>query len=269
MFSSVFFIIFVPKLNKMNSNNDSFWGSIPIVVKNLVILNALLWLATAILPRISGVDLYPVLGLHYIGASDFKAVQLITYMFMHGGFEHLFFNMFSLYIFGRTLEQYWGPRRFLIYYLITGIGAGLTQELVWYLQLEPIVKELNQLMASGIPAGGVDAGSGEIIRSIPQLIAVKTEFLNRFITVGASGSVFGILLAFGMLFPNIHLFLLFFPVPIKAKYFVVLYGLFELFAGVRSFGFGGDSVAHFAHLGGMLFGLILILFWRKKGTLHK
>jgi membrane associated rhomboid family serine protease len=143
-------------------------------------------------------------------------------MFTHAAFDHIFFNMFALFMFGGVLENYWGQKRYLIYYLATGIGAGLVQLLVCHLQ--------------------------GYIYPVP--------------TIGASGAVFGLLLAFGMLFPDTPLFLMFVPIPIKAKYMVIGYGLIEFFFGVANN--TGDNVAHFAHLGGMLFGIILILYWRKK-----
>ena len=183
------------------------------------------------------------LGLHYFAASDFNAVQLVTYMFMHdpGSFGHVFFNMFSVFMFGRTLEMVWGSKRFLIYYLTTGIGAGLVQEVTWFFSLK-----------DAIDATIVQAG-WETTRAL----------LNNVITIGASGAVFGILLAFGMLFPNAELFIMIIPIPVKAKYFVIFYGIVELFLGVGNF--SGDNIAHFAHLGGMLFGFFLIKYWKKKG----
>ena len=190
-----------------------------------------------------GIDLVKYLGLHYFAASDFNAVQLVTYMFMHdpGSFGHVFFNMFSVFMFGRTLEMVWGSKRFLIYYLTTGIGAGLVQEVTWFFSLR-----------DAIDATIVQAG-WETTRTL----------LNNVITIGASGAVFGILLAFGMLFPNAELFIMFIPIPVKAKYFVIFYGIVELFLGVGNF--SGDNIAHFAHLGGMLFGFFLIRYWKKKG----
>ncbi|MCD7711256.1 MAG: rhomboid family intramembrane serine protease, partial [Firmicutes bacterium] len=149
------------------------------------------------------------------------------------------------YMFGRVLENVWGAKRFLIFYMITGIGAGLIQELVWFWDLRDVIFSGQDM----INLNGV------------QLLS-KSQFLNLFITIGASGAVFGILLAFGMFFPNVPLYIMFLPIPIKAKYFVVFYGLAELFLGVADF--GGDSVAHFAHLGGMLFGYIMIRYWKKK-----
>ena len=226
---------------------NSFFASIPPVTKNLIIINFLIWLATFVLGNRFDFDLTKYLGLHYITAPDFNAAQFITYMFMHDptSISHVFFNMFSVFIFGRTLEMVWGSKRFLFYYFTTGIGAGIIQELVWWLSV-----------------AGQTYVAAETIHGTMVNVPVEM-YTAMFNTVGASGAVFGILLAFGMLFPNAELFLMFIPIPIKAKYFVAFYGIVELFFGVA--GAAGDNVAHFAHLGGMLFGLILILYWRKKG----
>ena len=164
-------------------------------------------------------------------------------MFMHGGFTHLFFNMFAVWMFGRILEQVWGPKRFLFYYLACGIGAGLIQELVQYIHYETVLSAYDS----------VNTGYS---------IIPMEEYLNMMTTVGASGAVYAILLAFGMLYPNNQLFIFPLPFPIKAKFFVIGYAAIELWAGLANS--AGDNVAHFAHLGGMLFGLILILYWRKK-----
>lgn len=228
----------------MFQNRQGFFSSIPPITKNLIIINLLMWLATIVLHKTYGIDLVKYLGLHYIPAERFNAVQFVTYMFMHDpySFTHVFFNMFSVFMFGRTLEMMWGSKRFLIFYITTGIGAALVQEFVWYFSLHNDIMQV--VNAVGWERTGV--------------------ILNNIVTIGASGAVFGILLAFGMLFPNAELFLMFIPIPIKAKYFVVGYGLIELTLGI--YGPGGDNVAHFAHLGGMLFGLILILYWRKKNN---
>lgn len=246
----------------MYNNRTSFIDGIPTVVKNLLILNVLFWLASITFPKMIGIELHQILGMHYFQASTFNPIQLFTYMFMHAGFEHLFFNMFSLYMFGRLLEQVWGEKKFLIFYFATGVGAGIIQQISWYIELRPFIEEINNLAASNLE-NGINIGS-KIIYSAPELFAFKNDILNRFITVGASGSVFGLLLAFGMMFPNMQIFL-FFIMPIRAKYFVILYGLIEFFAGVSSIsGIRVDGVAHFAHLGGMLFGYILIQYWKKK-----
>ena len=222
-------------------------NELPVVTKNLIAINVLVFLATIVLDRY-GYDLNSLLGLHLFLADDFKPFQIVTYMFMHGGFMHLFFNMFALYMFGRVLEMVWGPKRFLIFYMFTGVGAGIIQEIVQYLYYS-----IQLSMYSG-----VDFGAG--------LIVPMAQYLNMWVTVGASGAVYGILLAFAMNFPNERLFVMPFPFPIKAKYFVLIFGAIELFTGLGNS--AGDNVAHFAHLGGMLFGLILILYWRKKGYIN-
>lgn len=178
-------------------------NSIPTVTKNLLIINVLCFFGGVVAMKY-GINLNDLLGLHFFMASDFNPAQLITYMFMHGGFQHIFFNMFALWMFGRTLEQVWGPKRFLSYYMVCGIGAGLVQELVQYIQY---VTELSQY-------DSVNTG----IAVIPM-----AEYLNLMTTVGASGAIYGILLAFGMLFPNSQMFVFPIPFPVKAKYFVMGY----------------------------------------------
>jgi membrane associated rhomboid family serine protease len=208
--------------------------------------------------------------MHYWGAQKFNPAQLVTYMFMHASFEHVFFNMFGLYMFGRILEQVWGPKRFLIFYFVTGIGAGLVQQLFWTVEYHSLISAMTQ---------GIAQNSGQALLPFEDLLRrymsfgnlgafnaiditqMKQMFLNGLNTVGASGVLFGLLLAFGMLFPEQAIFLMFIPIPIKAKYFVIGYAVIELFFGVSSFSF--DSVAHFAHLGGMLFGFFLIQYWKK------
>jgi membrane associated rhomboid family serine protease len=218
-----------------------FLGSIPAVTKNLIIINFLCWLASLVLPRF-GIDLIQLFGLHFLTASDFHFYQLFTYMFLHAtpSLEHVFFNMFAVFMFGRVLENVWGKQRFLFFYLVTGIGAAVMQEIVWFYMLY---------------ADAHNAG-------FPVQELLRHPGINNLITIGASGAVFGILLAFGMLFPNTPLFIMFIPIPIKAKYFVAIYGVIELFLGVANF--NGDNVAHFAHLGGMLFGFFIIRYWKKK-----
>jgi membrane associated rhomboid family serine protease len=217
---------------------------LPTVVKHLLIINVLLYLATFTMNRFH-IDLTDYLGLHFFKASDFKPYQLITYMFMHGNFEHLFFNMFALWMFGNTLENIWGSKRFLWFYMLCGVGAGLCQEVVQYIQYATTLAQYDS----------VNLGGGQVIS--------MANYLNMLNTVGASGAIYGLLLAFGMMFPNSMIYLYFF-VPIKAKWFVIGYAVIELVSGF----IGGGNVAHFAHLGGMLFGLILILIWKKKGRLY-
>ena len=215
-------------------------NNLPVVTKNLLIINVLCFLGMHVAQRY-GVDLNELLGLHFFMASDFNLAQLFTYMFMHGNFNHLFFNMFAVWMFGRTLEHVWGPKRFLTYYFVCGLGAGLVQEGVQYVQY------ITQLSSyESVNLGG--------------MIVSMNEYLNLMTTVGASGAVYGILLAFGMLFPNSEMFVIPIPFPIKAKYFVIGYFVLELFLGL---GGPADGIAHFAHLGGMVFGLFLILYWKK------
>lgn len=212
------------------------------VTKNLIIINILLYFGTVVALRY-GVDLSNYLGLHFFLASDFNPAQLITYMFMHGSFTHIFFNMFAVFMFGRILEQIWGPKRFLFYYIACGIGAGLIQEIVQYISY-------------------ITEYSHYTMFHIGHVMLTREEFLNQLTTVGASGAVYAILLAFGMLLPNERLFIFPIPVPIKAKYFVIGYALIELYAGLANN--PADNIAHFAHLGGMVFGFILIMYWKNK-----
>ena len=217
----------------MNNFRSSIGGMLPTVTKNLLIINGIIWLAQFVLLRRSEIDLTQFFGLHFPASEYFRIYQLVTYMFLHDPFSisHVFFNMFALFMFGRTLEQVWGPKRFLTYYMVTGIGAGLIQLLVLYIRIQAVIP--------------------------PEMFSMVNS-----VTVGASGAVFGILLAFGILFPNAQLFIIPFPFPIKAKWFVIGYGLLELVFGVANR--TGDNVAHFAHLGGMVFGIIMILYWRRK-----
>ena len=217
-------------------------NKLPEVTKNLLAINVLMYLATIVMAK-QGVNLTNMLGLHFFMASDFAPYQIVTYMFMHSGFSHLFFNMFALYMFGGVLEKVWGAKRFLIYYFVCGIGAGLLQEVVQY--------------ASYLQDG---LAAYEVVRT-PSGIIPMDMFLNLWTTVGASGAIYAILLGFGMLFPNERMFIFPLPFPIKAKFFVVGYAAIELFLGVFN---TRDGIAHFAHLGGMVFGLVMILYWRKK-----
>ena len=222
--------------------------SIPTVTKNLLIINVLMFVATWVF-GMKGVDLRDYLGLHFFMASDFKLYQLITYMFIHAGFEHIFFNMFALWMFGVVVENTWGPKKFLFYFIVCGIGAGLVQEIVQFVEFSRL--QLSSLsVAEVIP---VLNESGDIVR-----MSVG-EYLNKWTTFGASGAVYGILLAFGLLYPDQRIFIFPLPIPIKAKWFVLLYVVIELFFAYK---YSGDGVAHFAHLGGMLFGWLIILYWK-------
>jgi len=230
---------------------------IPTVVKNLLIVNGLFFLATMAAQQY-GIDLADMLGLHVPQSDYFQPHQFITYIFMHGGFNHIAFNMFALWMFGSAIENYWGPKRFLIYYMITGLGAGLIHLGVQEWQLFSVMAQLTQEQIAMVQADGV--ATLEMGKNYIDPLLAKYNLLLNIPTVGASGAVFGLLLAFGMMFPNSEIYL-YFLFPIKAKYFVILYGAFELYSGISNN--PGDNVAHFAHLGGMLFGYILIKYWQK------
>ena len=196
--------------------------NLPTAVKNLLIINIIVFLGTELI----GNRMYELFALFPIGSPFFRWWQPVTHMFMHGGFGHIFFNMWSLIVFGPTLERMWGAKKFLIYYFVCGLGAAACHEAVLYF-------------------------------FVPGMLNVPT--------VGASGAIYGLLLGFGMLYPNITLTLVFPPISLKAKWFVVIFAVIELVMGVLG---THDGVAHFAHLGGMLFGLILILIWKKKGEMY-
>lgn len=214
--------------------------SIPPVTRALLLLNLLAFLAKPVMQGL-GVNLEDALGLHFFLAPDFRLWQPLTYMFMHASFSHIFFNMFALWMFGCVIERTLGERRFAVYYLVCGLGAGFIQELAQFGELMWLNPE--------IPFSAWF--------SIPEAARIP---LNAWATVGASGSVYGVLLAFGMLYPDNKMFIIPFPFPIKAKWFVLGYAAIELGSALFS---SGDGVAHVAHLGGMLFGYFLIRHWRR------
>jgi membrane associated rhomboid family serine protease len=225
---------------------------LPEIIKNLLIINGLLFLATISLESY-GIDLTQLLGLHQFQSEDFMPHQLITHFFMHGNFTHLFFNMFALWMFGKILENVWGAKRFLIYYITTALGAAALHLAVSQYQIYELSNEVPNLIE--LAKKGLYNPSNENSLRLTQLVTTPT--------VGASGAVFGILLAFGMLFPNTLLYI-YFAIPIKAKYFVMIYGALELYLGLSNN--PADNVAHFAHLGGMLFGFLLLKYWQKNHT---
>ncbi len=236
----------------MNYNNQYSPGpfaGLPVVTKNIIIINVIMYLATLAFETVN-VDLVKLFGLHYYLADDFKPHQFITYIFMHGGFSHILFNMLGVYIFGQVLEQVWGPKRYLIFYILTGLGAALAQYIIMHFEISDVLDIVNQ----DINSRNLDTSQRT------ELINQKYEYLNKHVIIGASGSLFGLLGGFGMLFPNRELYLYFF-IPIKAKWLVILYGGFEIFSGLQNN--PTDNVAHFAHIGGLLVGIALVLFWRK------
>ncbi|MBO5406448.1 MAG: rhomboid family intramembrane serine protease [Bacteroidales bacterium] len=215
-------------------------GSMPPVVKNLLLINVIMYVIT----MITGNFMYENFALFYFKSPFFKPFQLVTHMFMHGGFTHIFFNMYTLFIFGGVLERVWGSQKFLLYYFVTGIGAALLHLGVMYLQLQGYIADVN-------------AGDFMARANIQALLSTPT--------VGASGAIYGLLLAYGMLFPNNVMQLIFPPVALKAKWFVLIFGALELLLGLSG---RGGNVAHFAHLGGMIFGFFLILYWKKNNRMY-
>jgi membrane associated rhomboid family serine protease len=252
------------------------------VVRNLIIINVLMLVAAWALSNYS-TNLDDHLALYYYQSPKFHFYQYVTYMFMHGGFLHLFFNMYALFLFGTALEQVWGSKRFLIFYFICGIGAALIYTLINHLEYLPMIKDshgfantpspelLRHFVKSYLdnPSEGLIAfmNKWSSFPSDQSFISESKLIVNSIVElkintpcVGASGAVFGILLGFGMLFPNTVLMLLFPPIPIKAKYFVMIYGGIELYLAITQ---PGSSIAHTAHLGGMLFGYIMIKMWNR------
>jgi membrane associated rhomboid family serine protease len=261
---------------------------LPVMVKNILIINTILWLAEEVFQKQLGFSFNERFGLYYPLSPLFNPIQFVSHLFLHGGFMHLLSNMFALWMFGTVLENLWGPKRFLTYYMITGLGAALIHTFSgWYgihelageisaYATAPNFQDFYKLMeknamylgSEGVSTVNVfmnnwqqNPGSTEYARESVEWAENLLTYKMNVPTVGASGAVFGILLAYGMLFPN-TVILLYFAIPIKAKYFVTLYGLFELYLGFANN--PADNVAHFAHLGGMLFGFILIKFWNRR-----
>ena len=278
----------------MNNNmiRPTGFSMLPVVVKNILIINVIMFLATQVLVS-RGIDLNDMLGLHYFLSEKFRLWQFITYMFMHGNFPHLFFNMFAVFMFGGAMENMWGPKKFLTFYIITGLGAAVAHYAIVYFQLNASLAHINEYIASpsvdklqGLITSNTFTGfsSREINESLQSFIQTfndtysknpsealqmsidfmkesKMAVYNAPVVVGASGAIFGLLLAYGMTFPNNYLYV-YLVLPIKAKYFVIIYGLIELFSGIANY--SGDNVAHFAHLGGLVTGYIVIQYWKYK-----
>lgn len=215
--------------------------TLPPITKNLLLINIVVYLATSIL-QMRGFDLTNYGGLHFFLASDFQIYQLVTYMFLHANFWHIFSNMFGLWMFGVVIENVWGSKKFLFYYISTGVGAGVVQEIV----------QFAKFYFTGMAAYNTVSVDGTII--------AMDAYLNMWTTIGASGAIYAILLAFGMSFPNERIFIFPIPIPVKAKWFVIFYVVLELFLAHSS---AGDGVAHYAHLGGMFFGYLMIRYWNR------
>ncbi len=244
----------------MYPSRQSFFQNIPPVVKNLLIINVLIWAFMALLPAAESF-FDRNLALYYFYSPAFKPFQLFSYMFLHGGFMHLFFNMFALVMFGRTIEMTMGSARFLFYYITCGICAALVQMGVFAIYINNLEGILPAEAANEAINRGFDLIQNGYNFQDPDLAR-----LNAFVNtpmVGASGAIYGVLLAFGFLFPNIPVYIFFIPVPIKAKWLIIGYFVLELLYGVSG---SADGVAHFAHLGGMIFGFLLLRYWKKKGV---
>jgi len=232
---------------------------LPIVTKNIIIICVLLFFACQVFPVLER----PLTG-YYFRSENFRPWQIITHMFMHGSLAHIFMNMFGLYMFGAVLENYWGPKKFLNYYLLCGLGAFGLHELINYLEI--------QRMMAQLPAESLN----EVLKNGNSVLMEGKNYTNEIAAslniaingglVGASGCLFGLLLAYGMMFPNSELMFMFIPVPIKAKWFVLGYGIIELYNALQNA--ADDNVAHYAHLGGMIFGFIILKVWQKQGKLY-
>src|SRR5665647_1805756 len=241
----------------MNGYGRGILG-LPPVVKNIIMINVLMILAYYAANSVFSVDLNSLLGLYFPKSEMFKPLQILTHMFMHSNFWHIFFNMYALFIFGPILENVWGSKRFFIFYMVCGIGAAFTHESVIFLQYNHLVQSLSPENVQAVISEGTAYFHQGKVFTDPDMQSL--QILLNTPTVGASGAIFGVLLAFGVLFPNTQLMLLLPPIPIKAKYLVAGYGALELILAVTQ---PGSNIAHAAHLGGMLFGYILIRYWRK------
>lgn len=238
-------------MSEYNEYRPGGFGYLPVVTKNIILINVILFLGTYALLSVKGINLNDYLSLHHHLAPNFKPHQFITYIFMHGSFTHIFFNMFGVFIFGQVLEQVWGPKRYLIFYLLTGLGAAVVQYIIMDYEVKHELAAFNSF---------IDSPLTPLAQKV-ELIEQKFYYLNQKVVLGASGSLFGLLGGFGALFPNRYIYLYFF-LPIKAKWLVTGYALMELFSGLRNDPI--DNVAHFAHIGGLIVGLAIVFFWRKR-----
>lgn len=226
-----------------NSGRGGFFGSIPPAIKNIIIINVLVMVMITLKEN----WMITNFALFYPSSPFFKPWQIVTHMFMHGGFWHIFFNMYTLFIFGTVLERIWGTKKFLIFYFVTGIGAALLHTGVQFIEAQVYISQIAE-------------GS--------QQAAAAYQALKYTPTVGASGAIYGVLMGYAMLFPDSVLTLIFPPVSLKAKWFVIIFAVIELLTGISSIRSVGGGIAHFAHLGGMLFGWLLILYWKKRHRMY-
>jgi membrane associated rhomboid family serine protease len=260
---------------------------LPLVVKNLLIINGLVFLAGMTFQSVWQIDIDDLFGLHYFGSEKFRIYQFVTYMFLHANFSHILLNMFALWMFGYLLENVWGPKRFLTFYMVTGIGAAFVQMLVSWWDISsiqsaaeiyssqptldgfilfvkdhfPLYYDQSEGVRGLISQWSQNPGSSDLAATSVQFVHDLLRIRMDSTTIGASGAVFGILLAFGMMFPNMLVYI-YFLFPIKAKWLVLIYGGIEIFSGISNN--PTDNVAHFAHLGGMIFGFFMIMYWRKR-----
>ncbi len=247
------------------SSENSFLSNIPKVTLNLIIINFIVWLAMMILPDRIGIDFNQYCALHFFTSPDFNPIQIFTYMFMHSthDFTHILFNMFGLFMFGGLIERVLGPKRFLFFYISCGIGAALIQEGIYTIRYYNAIQGIDPQLLNYITTEGAKAIHKGMNFVEPTLANINSIINTP--TVGASGCIFGILLAVAMIFPNLPMYIMFIPIPVKAKWVVLGYGLIELSQGLTGI---NDGVAHFAHLGGMLIAFFILMYWKRKTTIN-
>ncbi len=229
---------------RFNGGGRGFFSNIPPVTLNIIIINTLVWAISALRPGF----MYETFSLFYPSSQYFHWWQPVTHLFMHGDFWHLFFNMYTFFFFGSVLERVWGPKKFLLFYFVTGLGAAALHTGVEWAQALWWTSRIS---------------SADVATASSALSSLQRLYITP--TVGASGAIYGLLLAYGMLFPESRMTLLFPPVTLKAKWFVIIFAAIELITGVTGMGGG---IAHFAHLGGMLFGFLLILWWKRGNKMY-
>ncbi|MCH9661109.1 MAG: rhomboid family intramembrane serine protease [Bacteroidetes bacterium] len=243
-------------------------GRITDTVKHLIIINILFFVAKLAMPEMMD----RLFALYYFESPNFRFWQPVTHMFMHGDFGHILFNMFGLYMFGSPLEARWGRNKFLFFYFSAGLGAALIHSAVNYYHFQSVYDALTQIgMSAGDIQGILTEGSFNtaILENITQAKIQSFYEAYHIPAVGASGAIYGVLVAFGMLFPNTPLMLIFLPVPIKAKYFIPAIIALDLFSGVTGYSLMGQGIAHWAHIGGALFGFIMAYYWKKNSFNNK